>query len=316
MLTSILGDIVAALLPVFFVLALGYWAGRSGRIDNRDVSSLNGLVMTYALPVAMFVSMAGASRTMLLANAWFALVLIVAMVIGYGILWWVQRRVFHLGTAESAIQCLTSAMPNYVAVGLSLAGSVFGHAASLAVSVAIAAGSVSVLPLTLALIEMGVSGGEGSPWDLFGRALARSARKPVFVAPLIRLVWALLGIPLPSLAATTLTTIGGIAGGTSLFITGLVLSAQPFAVEGNAVASTIVKNVIQPLVGLGLVALLPVPEPYGRYAILMLAIPAGFSGILFGLERGIRVPEAGHALVLSCLVSVVTLAVTIGFVAG
>ena len=46
--------IAEALVPVFFVMFLGYLAGARGIIDNRHVASLNVLVMTFALPAALF----------------------------------------------------------------------------------------------------------------------------------------------------------------------------------------------------------------------------------------------------------------------
>ena len=43
--------IAEALVPVFFVMFLGYFAGARRIIDNQHVASLNALLMTFALPV-------------------------------------------------------------------------------------------------------------------------------------------------------------------------------------------------------------------------------------------------------------------------
>jgi hypothetical protein len=42
--------IAEALIPVFFVMFLGYFAGARRIIDNQQVASLTVLVMTFALP--------------------------------------------------------------------------------------------------------------------------------------------------------------------------------------------------------------------------------------------------------------------------
>ena len=42
--------IVASLAPVFLVIALGFVAGLTKDIDNRNIGSLNALVMDFALP--------------------------------------------------------------------------------------------------------------------------------------------------------------------------------------------------------------------------------------------------------------------------
>jgi predicted permease len=55
--------IAEALMPVFFVMSLGYFAGARRIIDNQQVASLTVLVMTFALPAALFVGVAQTSRS-------------------------------------------------------------------------------------------------------------------------------------------------------------------------------------------------------------------------------------------------------------
>lgn len=44
--------IVHALAPIFVIMLLGFWAGKAGMVDNKDVSLLNIFVMDFALPAA------------------------------------------------------------------------------------------------------------------------------------------------------------------------------------------------------------------------------------------------------------------------
>ena len=57
-----------ALVPVFFVMCLGYFAGRRGMIDNRNVAALNVLVLDFALPAALFVATAQTPRQAILED--------------------------------------------------------------------------------------------------------------------------------------------------------------------------------------------------------------------------------------------------------
>jgi malonate transporter and related proteins len=50
--------IAEALVPVFFVMFLGYFAGARRIIDNQHVASLNVLLLTFVLPAALFVGVA------------------------------------------------------------------------------------------------------------------------------------------------------------------------------------------------------------------------------------------------------------------
>jgi predicted permease len=51
-----------SLVPIFAVMGLGYFAGRSGYVDNHHVLQLNVLVMDFALPASLFVATASTSR--------------------------------------------------------------------------------------------------------------------------------------------------------------------------------------------------------------------------------------------------------------
>ena len=55
--------IAEALVPVFFIMFLGYFAGARRIIDNHHVASLKVLLGTFALPVALFVGVAQTSRS-------------------------------------------------------------------------------------------------------------------------------------------------------------------------------------------------------------------------------------------------------------
>ena len=42
--------IIHALAPIFVIMLLGFWAGKAGMVDNKNVSLLNIFVMDFALP--------------------------------------------------------------------------------------------------------------------------------------------------------------------------------------------------------------------------------------------------------------------------
>jgi predicted permease len=52
-----IGGLFGALTPVFFVLALGYLAGKRNAFDADQSAGLSKLALTFALPASLFVSM-------------------------------------------------------------------------------------------------------------------------------------------------------------------------------------------------------------------------------------------------------------------
>jgi malonate transporter len=307
--------ILNALVPVFFVMGMGYYAGFRKMIDNQKVANLNLFVMHFALPSALFTAISRTPRQVIMSNGQLMGVLTLCMVIFYAVTLYLQFKVFKVETGKASVQTLTVALPNYASVGLPLLGSVFGATSALSVAVAIAVGAVTVSPLTLVLLESSTAKENVSPVLRFLRALSRTVRRPIVWAPLAGLVVALVGIPVPEVIGRSFNLIGMATAGAALFLTGLILSSLKLILNADVVLGVLFKNVAQPLLAYLVVRALGVPNPIAGEAVLLLAIPAGFFGMVFGANHDVRNEVAGSTLVLSSLFSVVTLAVVIMVVA-
>src|SRR5258707_5181544 len=169
--------IAEGLVPVFFVMFLGYFAGARRIIDNQQVASLTALVMTFALPAALFVGVAQTSRNGLEENGKLVLVLVISMLVIFGITFALNHYIFRLSPGENAVQSLSVGFPNFAAVGLPLLGSVMGPGSAVSVAASVAAGSVFISPLTLAVLEARENTVGSCPHPL-AAAIFQSACKP------------------------------------------------------------------------------------------------------------------------------------------
>jgi Membrane transport protein len=213
--------ILSSLVPVFFVMALGYLAGWVRDMDNQHVAELNALVMDFALPAALFVAMVQTPRILLLQQSTLLFVLALSMLVIYGLIFGLQKSLFKLDTPQAAVQSLTVAFPNLASAGLPLVGSVFGARNTVAVGISIAVGSIVLSPLTLVLLEAGEQTVRDIPaLRRIASSLGKSILKPVVVAPIIGVVLSLCDANLPSLLAASLSLIGVGAGGIALFLNG------------------------------------------------------------------------------------------------
>lgn len=297
--------ILASLAPVFLVMALGYWAGHTRDFDSHNIGSLNALVMDFALPAALFTAMAQASRQAMLDQTGLALVLVGAMVTAYGVTYLVERAAFGSDRRESALIALTASGPNVGSAGLPIVAALFSKSASISVAVAVAVAAIVVTPLSLLLLES--AGGKGA--NLLS-VIRKALLQPIVIAPVAGLACSLAGFSPPPLVESTLTLVGQGASGTALFLTGLVLSAQPFKFSTHVAWTVVVKNVLQPC----LAALLALPLLYGteaRVAVMLTAVPSGAFGVLFAVRYGVASAQLGTMLISSTLLSTVTLTATI-----
>jgi malonate transporter and related proteins len=109
-----IGGLVGALLPVFFVMALGYMAGKRNTFDADQAAGLSRLALGFALPASLFVSMTDIRKDLLLQQGPLVLALLLAHVGLFLVSWLVLRRIESLRGAPSIICALlvsTSATP-------------------------------------------------------------------------------------------------------------------------------------------------------------------------------------------------------------
>jgi malonate transporter len=298
-----------SLVPIFAVMALGYFAGWVRDIDNSHIGELNALVTDFALPAALFSATASTSWDAITALWPLMLVISISMLAIYGLSYWMQRRLFGLSSSAASVQALTVALPNYAAAGLPIIAAVFNNSHAIYVALTLALGNVLILPLTLAVLEANKSTALGrSGAGVISGAVGRALHKPIVLSPILGLLFAYLALPLPEFVLESFNLIGQAAGGVAAFLTGLILSSQQFLLNSNVVSGTLLKNAVQPLSAAGLILLLPLHDDAARATILLIGAPAGFLGVLFGLRYGVKSREAGSTLIASSISSAVTLA--------
>jgi predicted permease len=152
-----LGGLVGALLPVFFVLALGYVAGKRNAFDADQSAGLSKLVMTFALPASLFVSMTEIRRDLLLQQGRLVVALIVAHAGLFVAAWLLLRLVpaFH-GTPSIiyALMLATSATPVF---GLAVLEPLLGPTSAGAVGLVALTINLTVPPAVV-LLEIDAAG--------------------------------------------------------------------------------------------------------------------------------------------------------------
>ena len=99
-------------LPVFFVLALGYFAGRARKFDPDQVAGLSELVLDYALPAMLFVATVKTPRERLLSEGAYALALLIAIVGLFLVVVFVSTRILHHSLGEAALQANLASYPS------------------------------------------------------------------------------------------------------------------------------------------------------------------------------------------------------------
>lgn len=314
--------IVHALAPIFVIMLLGFWAGKAGMVDNKNVSLLNIFVMDFALPAALFSATVQTSWPGIVAQWPLIVVLTGAMWITYAFIYFMATKVFKKSPQDAAVLTLTVALPNYAALGLPILGSVLGENAttSLSVAISIACGSVLLTPLCLLILERekARTAGEnqGSTLAMLPVLMWRSVKKPIVLGPLVGVVLSAIGITMPDLVLSAIKPLGLAATAAALFLTGVILSARKLKLNAVVGVGTVVKLLVQPFIAWRIVLALGLSGPVAITAILMIALSAGFFGVVFGNRFGVQSPDAEAVLLLSSILCILSLPLFITLTSG
>lgn len=303
--------LLSALAPIFLGLIAGYLAGRRRIVDPANVGSLVTFTMSIALPCSLFMSILHTPPSRLPQLKWIAVVSAVTYMLTYATEFFLGRRGQHSSVNDSAVLALTIAFPNVAAIGLPLLSTIYGPTAAASAAIALAAGAVTVSPMTLALLEIERERSNGVKNVNTISVWLHACTNPVVWAPLIAMVLLFLPWHLPMLLEDTINIFGNATAASTLFITGLVVSAQTLRFDIAALISASIKNFFQPAVALALALLFHLPTASVREVVLICAIPCGFFGLIFGKSFSTTSLTASSSLVISYVSSALSLAITV-----
>lgn len=308
--------VLNALLPVVLTLLMGYVAGWHHDADTGVAAVLNRIVLTYALPLALFTGTVANSRSQLLSEVPLALALLIGLVVPYVAVVLIAHYLVKRDWAESAMWGLVMGSPATSFTGLPVLTAVVGARASVAVALAGVISNLIVIPTALVLINLQRAGktGQGQAAVVtpsFPQVLKQSLLQPVVIAPLLGIALVICGIRVPGILTHGLSLMGVASAGLALFSSGIILQAQKPKLTWAVSLLSIVRTAVIP--GLVLFALWKAGQPHGvqQQAVLALGLPAGTMQVMFAVKYDIAEQENASLLLFSNVASLVTLAVFI-----
>lgn len=295
--------ILYAIVPIIVVMLAGYISGKKGIFSGDDAKKFNKVVLDYALPAALFVSIAQASREMLAADIKLTLISLVVLMLCFMLVYFVFKYCFKQNTqADAAVSALISGSPTIGFLGFAVLEPIFGTNAYVALVVAIVGIVVNAvgIPVGLALLNAGnaeASGKKVNPWKPVLHALAQ----PVAWAPILAVVWVVVGIPFPKWLAPSFDLIKGANASMAVFSAGIVLSAVKIQINWQAVLGSIMKLIMMPAMIL-VAGLIFKMEPENlKMLVVAAALPPAFSGIIIADEYDTYVATGTSSLTLSVI---------------
>jgi predicted permease len=307
-----IGGLVGALLPVFFVLALGYVAGKRHSFNADQAAGLSELALGFALPASLFVGMTEIPKDLLLQQGRLVLALILSHDGLFLVAWLLLRRVKSLQGSASIICALllaTSATPVF---GIAVLQPLLGDTSTGTVGLVALAINL-VVPAAIILLETSSPGIGAAPAASSSRReqVLSGLKSPLLWAPVLGIAVVLIGLRIPKPIASCFEMIGSATSGVAVFTVGLTLAAHAFHLSKAVVLATLGRITVQTAVLFALLHLLHVQSPFAREALVCCSFPLATIVVLLAAKYKAMEAESASALLLSTLSLVVTVPIII-----
>ncbi|WP_428028794.1 transporter YfdV [Ancylobacter sp.] len=274
--------LVFDLIPIIVVMILGYAAGRTHAFEEDQARVLNKLVLDFALPAALFVSIVRADREMLVQNATLSIISLVGLVALFMLSYFTIQLFFKRTRPEGAVCALIAGSPTIGFLGYAVLDPLYGTGVETGLVIAIVAIVVNAVTIPIGLYLLNAGGGgaavaDGAPKN---NALLSAMKEPVVWVPILAVALVIVGIKVPDEVDPTFDLMAKANSSVAVFAAGLTLSAYKIELDWEVAYNTFFKLVLMPGVFLLAGWACGLDPQILQMLVLSVALPPAFSGII------------------------------------
>ncbi|MHC5348500.1 AEC family transporter [Metapseudomonas furukawaii] len=274
--------------PIFILIGIGYLSARGGLVNPIQVQGLGKFVITFALPALVIHALLEKPL-----GEVFDPIYLLAYGIGSQLVFWggflFSRLVRRDSLSGSALAALGMSVSNSGFIGYPIVAMVLGPPAAVALALGMLVENLLMIPLALAIAELGRQNGSGARAAL-QETFSRLVRNPVIISISIGLALALLDLKLPGVLAKVIEMLSSASAPVALFVIGASLvGLRAGGLLKDVAQLSLGKLLLHPLAVLLCFQLLPPVDPALKVAGVLFASAPMMSiypilGQRFGLE--------------------------------
>jgi len=306
-----LTTIATTLVPVAFVIALGYVAGNRNLLKVADRVLITKLILTWLLPPLLFAGVLKTPRADLL-NYQTPLIFLVGLMVPFLAALLIWRYLLHYELRAATLKAGIVAFPDMVFMGIPILGQLYGPSSLYPILIANLVPSLLIIPLTTVLLTLGSGTGASQGSHVFLRTILKAIREPKVWAPLAAVVLVMLNVAIPPYVITSFELIGSPTTGLSLFVVGLMIAEEKVRLTTLSTFDSLLKTLAHPAFMAATVVALGVSGELARQAILLAAIPSAVITSMFAEEFGVMTSESSTAILETRVLSFVTIPLVFG----
>ncbi len=308
-----MSGVVEGFLVIACVVVVGYAVGRAGVLGSSATEVLSRTAFFVASPALLFTTVAQADVSAVLSSALIVTAvtssLACALYVPFG---WLRRR----PVGETTVGAMASGYVNAGNLGLPVAAYVFGDATVVA-PVLLFQLAVLTPVFTTVLDVVSVREGGRPSW---ARTLTAPLRNPLAIATGLGLLVTAFEVTVPELIMAPVGLLADLAVPAMLLAFGISLHGSTMPgrdpeSRGPLVVAVVLKNVIHPLLALGLGSLLGLSGTALLAVVVCAALPAAQNVFGYAVRFGQGVTFARDAVLVSTVTSLPVIFAAVALIA-
>ncbi len=289
--------VFSQILVILLYVAAGFLAGKTGVIGKPQRKDLTNLCSRFILPFTILSASSQQVSGEEMRSLLMASLLFLAVFLGTTLVCLLIFRLHPVAPAFRTVFTSLVSYPNCSFLGLPLCSALFG-----AMGVLYSAGAVLMFNLLFFTVQ----------WVLFTgkKFVIRTFLTPTMLSTAVLFVMLLTGLHFPGPLQTVVGNIGAMITPLSLMIIGVMMSENRLLAifsESAAYLVVLIRNLLIPLLCIGLLRLLPMESTARLCVLVYLACPSAALTSLFAIDNDVA-PELGaHGVLMSTIAFAATL---------
>ncbi len=288
------------ILPVFFMLALGFVLGRFGMVAQGEARTVNRIAFLVLQPPLIFLLLTTLDLGAFQMDAlgFYILAEIAAFLLTFTLM----RTVFACEAAEAFLLAMCVTFVNTLLYIWPISVLLYGEAGAMPVTAIVAFDTAISFAFFIIGIEL-LAGKSGA-----NAALTRMVRNPVLITIILSLALNVSGVSIPEPLTTTARFAGAAAAPMTLFALGVILSTHPMTGSAPVAVVSGLKLLVFPALVWALFQGFSPTNTWTDLFVLSAAGPSGAMAFALALLYGVRTDRIAPVIIWTSLISLISLA--------
>ncbi|MDB5371321.1 MAG: Transporter, auxin efflux carrier family protein [Roseomonas sp.] len=303
--------LLQVVLPIFALIGIGYLSARMKWVSEEGLRGMNDFVFRFAMPCLIF----DGATTPHPGGGATALAFFTGCLTAYALAILLARWVLRMKLGEAGTFGLNAAFGNTGMIGIPLVLAAYGQAGLAQLLAIVGLHSLILLPIGTVVGEI-AHGGRAPVLKILRATMVSVLRNPIVIAVLAGFIIYQGGIPVPGWARYFLELTGAAGPPVALFCLGATLVAFDARRDWpSALICSALKLVVMPLIVWGMTRLVDLPPLPTAVALIAAAMPTGANAFFLSRRYAAGAERSGATVLLSTLLSIVTVAALLLFLA-